>query len=191
MVAEVGKRIYVGEVVEVNRIPVTVVQPGEGDRVALPGFGAVFTLSSRNNGGEVAIVEHPFAVGTLTAAHLHTREDEHSIVLEGEIGFRSDDSEVVLGPGGYITKPRGQMHAMWNAGSEPGRIIEVITPGGFENYFRELGELLTERANDPAGQPLHELPEFGELADKYGLTYGNPDWMDDIRRRYGLHPPSH
>jgi quercetin dioxygenase-like cupin family protein len=165
-------------VVEVNRIPVTVVQPGEGDRVALPGFGAVFKLSRRNNGGEVAIIEHPFAVGVLTAAHRHTREDEHSIVLDGEIGFPSDDSEVVLGPGGYITKPRGQMHAMWNAGSEPGRTIEVITPGGFENYFRELGELLTGHANDQAGQLLHELPEFGELADKYGLTYGNPDWME-------------
>jgi quercetin dioxygenase-like cupin family protein len=100
----------------------------------------VFKLSSRNNGGEVSIVEHPFAVGLLTAAHRHTREDEHSIVLAGEIGFRSDDSEVVLGPGGYITKPRGQMHAMWNAGSVPGRIVDVITPGGFENYFRELGE---------------------------------------------------
>ncbi len=177
--------------VEVNQIPVTVVQPGEGDTVELPGFGAVFKLWSRNNRGEVAIVEHPFAVGVLTAAHRHTREDEHSIVLAGEIGFRSDDSEVVLGPGGYITKPRGQMHAMWNAGSAPGRIIEVITPGGFENYFRELGELLVEHANDPAGPILHELPEFGALADKYGLTYGNPGWMDDIRQRYRLNPPSH
>lgn len=93
-------------------IGVTVVQPGEGDVVALPGFGAVFKLTGKTNGGEVSIVEHPFAVGVLTAAHRHAREDEHSIVLAGEIGFRSDDSEVVLGPGGYITKPRGQMHAM-------------------------------------------------------------------------------
>jgi hypothetical protein len=112
-------------------------------------------------------------------------------VLTGEIGFRSDESEVVLGPGGYITKPRGQMHAMWNAGSEPGRVIEIITPGGFENYFRELGELLVEHANDPVAKVLHELPEFGELADKYGLAYGAPDWMDDIRQRYGSSPPSH
>ena len=132
----------------------------------------MFKLSGKNNSGEVSIVEHPFEVGLLSAAHRHTREDEHSIVLAGEIGFRSDDSEVVLGPGGYITKPRGQMHAMWNAGSEPGRIVEVITPGGFENYFRELGELLVEHASDPVGKVLHELPEFGELADKYGLTYG-------------------
>jgi quercetin dioxygenase-like cupin family protein len=174
---------------EVNPIGVTVIQPAEGDTVELPGFGAVFKLSSSSNNGEVAIVEHPFAVGALTAAHRHSREDEHSIVLAGEIGFRSDDSEVVLGPGGYITKPRGQMHAMWNAGNEPGRIIEVITPGGFENYFRELGKLLVEHADDPAGQILHELPEFGELADKYGLTYGDPDWMADIRQRYGLNPP--
>lgn len=97
------------------------------------------------------------------------------------------DSEVVLGPGGYITGPRGQMHAVWNAGSGPGRIIEIITPGGFENYFRELGELLLEHADDPAGRPLHELPE----SDEYGLTYGSPEWMDDIAQRYGLNPPSH
>ncbi len=94
-----------------NDIGVSVVQPGEGDYVALPGFGAVFKLSSKNNGGEVSIVEHPFEVGLITAAHRHTREDEHSIVLAGEIGFRSDDSEVVLGPGGYITlRHNGNLH---------------------------------------------------------------------------------
>jgi quercetin dioxygenase-like cupin family protein len=177
-----------------NQIGVTVVQPGEGEYVALPGYGAVFKLSGMTNGGEVSIVEHPFEVGLMTAAHWHTREDEHSIVLAGQIGFRSDDSEVVLGPGGYITKPRGQMHAMWNAGDQPdqpGRIIEIITPGGFENYFRELGELLVEHANDPVGKALHELPEFGDLADEYGLTYGTPVWLADIVHRYGLNPPSH
>ena len=166
----------------------TVVQPGGGDSVPIPGFGAVFKLTSKTTGGHVAIVEHPFAVGLITAAHRHTNEDEHSIVIAGEIGFRSDDDEVVLGPGGYITKPRGQMHAMWNAGSEPGRIIEVITPGGgFENYFRELSELLTSGT----GSNLHETPEFRELAEKYGLTYGTPDWMADIVARYGLTPPTH
>ncbi|MBC6459213.1 cupin domain-containing protein [Actinomadura sp. HBU206391] len=169
---------------------VRVVPPGGGDSVAIPGFGSVFKLYSRDNNGEVAIMEHPFAVGTITAPHRHTREDEHSIVLEGQIGFRSDADEVVLGPGGYITKPRGQMHAMWNAGAAPGRIVEVITPGGFENYFRELGELLTS-VGPAAGVKLHETPEFTELATRYGLTYGHPDWLDDVVARYGLTPPTH
>jgi hypothetical protein len=79
------------------------------------------------------------------------------------------------------------MHAMWNAGSEPGRIVEVITPGGFENYFRELGELLTSGT----GPDLHETPEFAALAAKYGLTYGAPEWINDIVARYGLTPPTH
>jgi uncharacterized cupin superfamily protein len=53
------------------------------------------------------------------APHIHTKEDEYSIVVEGEIGFRSGRREAVLGPGGYITKPRGELHAMWNAGRTP------------------------------------------------------------------------
>lgn len=137
----------------------TVVQPGAGDSVAMAGFGATYKLTSRTTGGLVAIVEHPFAVGVITAAHQHANEDEHSFVLAGEIGFRSDDNEVVLGPGGYITKPRGQMHAMWNAGSEPGRIIEVITPGGgFENYFRELSELIGSDVGAKPDRPCTSHP---------------------------------
>lgn len=169
---------------------VTVVPPGGGESVTMPGFGAVYKLYSRDNGGEVAIVEHPFAVGTISAPHRHTREDEHSIVIEGQIGFRSDSDEVVLGPGGYITKPRGQTHAMWNAGTVPGRIVEVITPGGFESYFRELSELLGS-AVAKQGVRLRDTPEFGELAQRYGLSYGDPDWFDDVIARYGLNPPTH
>ncbi|GAA4586245.1 cupin domain-containing protein [Planotetraspora phitsanulokensis] len=168
---------------------VKVVQPGGGETAAIPGFGVVFKLYSPGNGAEVAIVEHPFAVGTITPPHLHTREDEHSIVLEGQIGFRSEADEVVLGPGGYITKPRGQMHAMWNAGTTPGRIIEVITPGGFENYFRELSELLNSVEATP-GVNVRETPEFAELARRYGLTHGRPDWYDDVVVRYGLTSPT-
>ena len=97
--------------------PLTIVQPGGGRTGGLaPGIGVVFKLSGEDTGGALSVVEHPFEIGALVPPHLHTREDEYSIVLEGEIGFRSGDREVVLGPGGYITKPRNEMHAMWNAG---------------------------------------------------------------------------
>ncbi|WP_327287751.1 cupin domain-containing protein [Streptomyces sp. NBC_01198] len=172
---------------------VNVVLPGKGEEVTIPGFGATYKLYGRDTGGEVSIVEHPFAVGIITAPHRHTGEDEHSIVLEGEIGFRSDDSEVVLGAGGYITKPRGQMHAMWNAGDVPGRIVEIITPGGFEDYFRQLGELLAadKEAGSSSSDSLHGTDEFTALASRFGLTYGDPDWLDDVVKRYSLRPPTH
>lgn len=55
----------------------------------------------------------------------------------------------------------------------------------------ELGELLVAHVDDPGAPMLHELPEFGELAAKYGLSYGTPDWLDDVVGRYGLNRPTH
>src|SRR5262249_34928094 len=107
--------------------PLTVMQPGGGAHGNLGTIGVVFKLSGRDTGGALAIVEHPFPVGALVTPHTHTREDEYSIVTEGQIGFRSGDREVVLGPGGYITKPRGELHTMWNAGPTPAQMIEVIS----------------------------------------------------------------
>ena len=158
--------------------PLTIIQPGEGGSGNLGTIGVAFKLWGKNTNGEVSIVEHPFPVGALVPPHLHTREDEYSIVTQGEIGFRSGDREVVLGAGGYITKPRGEMHTMWNAGKVPAHMIEVISPAGFENFFQELSDLLA------AGPPPLEV--LTELGSNYGLTFGNPDWLPDVIKRYGL-----
>jgi hypothetical protein len=61
-----------------------VVQAGVGEQVHIGGFGAAFKLYSRDTGGVVSIVEHQFSVGMITAPHMHSREDEYSIVLEGQ-----------------------------------------------------------------------------------------------------------
>jgi quercetin dioxygenase-like cupin family protein len=112
--------------------PLTVVEPGGGRQGGLGSIGVVFKLLGRHTNGALSVVEHPFPVGALVVPHRHTREDEYSIVTAGEIGFRSGDREVVLGQGGYITKPRGEIHTMWNAGSEddrgdmPGRLRVLL-----------------------------------------------------------------
>jgi quercetin dioxygenase-like cupin family protein len=158
-----------------------VVQPGDGRTGGLvPGVGVVFKIDGADSGGALSIVEHPFAVGALVPAHVHTREDEYSIVLEGEIGFRSNDREVVLGAGGYIIKPRGEVHAMWNAGSTPARMIEVISPAGFEDFFRELTDMTAVGAPDPG--------DVTRLGDRYGLPFAQPDWLPDVIARYHLNP---
>lgn len=158
--------------------PLTVLQPGEGRAGQLGSIGVQFKLWGHDTAGALAVVEHPFPVGALVPPHLHTREDEYSIVTEGEIGFRSGEREVVLGPGGYITKPRGEMHAMWNAGSIPAQMIEIIAPAGFEHFFREACDLLA------AGPPTIE--QGAELANRYGLHFGEPEWLPDIISRYRL-----
>jgi quercetin dioxygenase-like cupin family protein len=161
--------------------PLTVVQPGEGRAGDLGAIGVQFKLWGDDTRGAFSVVEHPFPVGALVYPHLHTREDESSIVTEGEIGFRSGDREVVLGAGGYITKPRGELHAMWNAGSAPARMIEIISPAGFEHFFREVAELV---AAGPAA-----AGDGDDLAERYGLTFDSPEWLPEIIARYGLTPP--
>jgi quercetin dioxygenase-like cupin family protein len=162
--------------------PLTIRQPGEGRQGGLvPGLGVVWKLDTKDTNGMVSVVEHPFAVGTLVPPHIHRREDEYSIVTEGSIGFRSGDREVVLAAGGYITKPRDEVHAMWNAGDVPARMIEIISPGGFEGFFREMSELVA------AGPPPVEARM--EIAQRYGLEYAEPSWLPEIIQRYNLTPP--
>lgn len=161
---------------------VKVVQPGGGRASQLaPGVGVVFKIDGEDAGGALSIVEHPFDVGALVPPHIHTLEDEFSIVVEGEIGFRSGDQEVVLAPGGYIVKPRGEVHAMWNAGSTPARMIEVISPAGFESFFREFADM------SEAG-PI-EFAAVAELAGRYQVAFAEPEWLPDIVARYNLTPP--
>lgn len=161
---------------------VTVVRRGEGDTGGLvPGVGVQFKVDGGDTGGLVSIVEHPFDVGAMVPPHVHHLEDEISYVIEGEIGFRSEDDEVVLEAGGYIVKPRGQVHTMWNAGSTPARMIEVITPAGFENFFRGL------TAMTAAGPP--DMEALGELAGRFQLPFAEPDWLPDLMERYGLDSP--
>jgi quercetin dioxygenase-like cupin family protein len=161
---------------------VKVVQPGGGRRGHLaPGVDVIFKIDGEDTGGLLSIVEHPFEVGALVPPHTHALEDEYSIVLEGEIGFRSNDQEVVLGPGGYIIKPRGQVHAMWNAGSTRARMIEVISPAGFERFFRDFVELTD------VGRP--DFAVIAELGARYQLPFAQPEWLADVIARYNLTPP--
>ena len=163
------------------RIRVKVVEPGEGREAELDGIGVQFKIDGGDTGGGLSIVEHVFAVGALVDPHVHTLEDEFSIVVEGQIGFRSEDQEVVLGAGGYIIKPRGEVHAMWNAGMTPARMVEVISPADLEDFFRSVADMV-----EP-GPPDFEA--VASLADRYGVAFAQPDWLPDIISRYNLTPP--
>ena len=85
-------------------------------------------------------------------------------------------------PGDLVFKPRGQWHTFWNAGDEPARILEIISPAGFERYFAEVVELLE------AGPP--EPSALGDIAARYGLEVDRES-IPRLTAEYGLHfgPP--
>jgi quercetin dioxygenase-like cupin family protein len=161
-------------------LPLTVVPAPHEPFRSIGSITVGFRLSGEHTGEQVAIVEHTFPPGALVPPHVHTREDEFSIVTAGAIGFRSGADEVVLDAGGYITKPRGELHTMWNAGPEEARMIEVITPAGFERFFRELADLVQ------AGPPNPD--DVMSLSAEYGL-FMDPSWVPELMDRYGLRSP--
>ncbi|MDQ1680910.1 MAG: hypothetical protein QOI42_1769 [Frankiaceae bacterium] len=161
-------------------LPLTVLAaPHEPDR-SIGSIGVGFRLGGEHTGQQVAVVEHPFPVGALVPPHVHTREDEFSIVTAGSIGFRSGSDEVVLQAGGYIVKPRGELHTMWNAGPDEARMIEVITPAGLERFFFELAEAVASGPVDPT--------VLEPLAASYGL-FLDPTWVPELMEKYGLNSP--
>jgi len=130
-------------------------------------------------GGGFSLVEHPMPPRALAAPlHRHAREDEYSYVLEGRMGALLGDDELIAGPGDLVFKPRGQWHTFWNAGDEPARILEIISPAGFEKYFDELIELPSPPTPDVIAEiaTRYELElDFASvprLVAEYGLTFG-------------------
>jgi quercetin dioxygenase-like cupin family protein len=117
-----------------------VVGPHDGHLAILGGVGARLVIEGDDCGKRFALVDHPMQPRALAAPmHRHNREDEYSFVLEGSIGALLGDSVLIGNPGDLIFKPREQWHTFWNAGDAPARVLEIISPAGFENYFRELG----------------------------------------------------
>jgi quercetin dioxygenase-like cupin family protein len=110
-----------------------VLGPKDGKLGDLGSLGVRFMIGGDESGGGFSLVEHPMPPRGLAAPmHRHTHEDEYSYVLEGRVGAKLGD-EVVFGePGDLIFKPRNQWHTFWNAGDEPARILEIISPAGFE-----------------------------------------------------------
>ena len=73
--------------------------------------------------------------------HRHSREDEYSFVLEGRVGAQLGDEVVFAGRGDLVFKPAISAHTFWNAADEPARILDVISPAGFERFFKEIVDL--------------------------------------------------
>ncbi len=166
---------------EPNATPNLLVRSTDGKSV-LGGF-AVYKLSGEATGGAYSVVEHNLQPRALAAPiHTHRDVDETSYVLEGEVGALIGDREVYAGPGTLVFKPRGIPHTFWNAGATPAKLLEIISPAGFERYFEELDQLLGSAAGQPDPAQIEQLAgrygmdmDFGSvprLMEKYGVTLG-------------------
>lgn len=156
-----------------------VVPEGQGQTLLEGPVGAILLAGAEATGGAVSFIIHPLfprALGALV--HTHSREDEWSFVLEGEVGVQLGDETLVARAGDLVLKPRGVPHAFWNATDRPARLLEVVTPGGFEGYFERLAHVLR-----PGVQP--DMAALAAIAADYGLDV-DPTSVPRLAQAHGL-----
>jgi mannose-6-phosphate isomerase-like protein (cupin superfamily) len=159
-----------------------VVGPKDGKAGFLGSIGVRFMIDGEEAGGGFSLVEHPMSARALAAPlHRHTREDEYSYVLEGRMGALLGEDVLEAGPGDLVLKPRGEWHTFWNAGDDPCRILEIISPAGFERFFGELVDLGGVASADPA--------ILGELCARYALDM-DPSSVPGLIERFGVRFPA-
>jgi len=155
-----------------------VIARDQGERVSLGGADVVYKISQETTGGAFSICETTADPGRLIPPHLHDSEDEFSYVIEGRIGVLIGDQEYLAEAGSWVIKPRGIPHTYWNPGPKPTRLIEIISPPGFEGFFRDLSRILTSE-----GPP--DIAEITATAARYHHHF-HPELEQPLVERHGL-----
>lgn len=138
------------------------VEADAGERLVVGRATIVVRVTSESTGGAFALLEEaPPMVDT--PAHVHEREDELFYVLEGEHVYQVGDAEFRLGPGGLAFAPRGVPHAQRRVVPGVGRQLVLVSPGGFEGFFRDLA------AAHEAGTLGPDA--YATASERFGITW--------------------
>jgi len=151
-----------------------IVTAGGGESFDFGGLGVEWKINGSETGNQFSVVHHPIAPRALAAPlHYHHNEDEYSFVLEGTLGALLGEEVVMAEAGSWVFKPRGQWHTFWNPGDTPCHIIEVISPAGFEDYFREVA------------RAWGDVEKFARISEKYSLDM-DLESIPGLCSRFGL-----
>jgi quercetin dioxygenase-like cupin family protein len=157
----------------------TVILPQDSSRLQLYDVAFRWGIGAEQTDGALSLLEVTIPPRTLIKPHVHTREDEFSLVLSGTIGVRTADDTVEEVPAGsWLVKPRNVPHAMWNVTDEPARILEVVTPGGLEGYFEKIEPILREHGPEWTAR-------YDAAAEEYGLDILD-EWSNELQKKYGI-----
>ncbi|HYC55353.1 MAG TPA: cupin domain-containing protein [Candidatus Binatia bacterium] len=98
-------------------------------------------VSGAQTGGAYAVAEIVSPAGSGPPPHVHADEDEIFYVLEGSVELFDGEKRSIVGPGSVAVLPRGRVHGYRNAGTTPLRMLLVLAPARFAQYFEALDKL--------------------------------------------------
>lgn len=135
--------------------------------------GSLMRIKARaaDTDGALGLVEATFYEGFGPPLHVHHREQEGMLVLEGEIRFRQGEEDLVGGPGTLVWTRAGVPHA-FKVTSASARALVIVTPGGFEQMFADGGVPTSESSEPPVQQ--YDPEAARALSERYGFDVVGP-----------------
>jgi mannose-6-phosphate isomerase-like protein (cupin superfamily) len=123
-------------------------------------FGNELTIKT---GGAFCLIDYTAVAGFPgpPPPHVHHETVDSFHVLEGELTVRIGDETKTLGPGSVVLVPPETVHTFSNPGEVPVRFLSLMSPGGFEQYFRDL--------RDAFGDGPPDVDRIGEIAGRYDI----------------------
>ena len=119
--------------------PALVVGPGEGEQLSIGGGTITILADSAATGGRFAVVDYTAPPGFPgPPPHRHREIADLFYVLEGELSMKVDGDTVAAPAGTFVLVAPGTVHTFSNPSDRPARFLGIVSPGGFEQYFRDV-----------------------------------------------------
>jgi len=148
---------------------VATVAAGPMKRLWVMGEQVNYLATSNETAGAFTIVELITAPAGGPPPHTHTAQDEIFYIVDGQHEVLLGDKIETAGPGDLVFIPRGTRHRYSNAGSKPGKLLSIHTPGGFEKFFDEVGTEVGDSLTAPQLTPP-AADALAALLERHGMT---------------------
>ena len=148
-------------------------KPNEGRTIAVVGDIYRFLATGEETNGKYAMWEAIVPPGGGPPPHIHSREEESFLILEGEITFQLGEERIVSTAGMFANMPVGSLHSFKNASDKPARMIISVAPAGLEQMFFEVGQPIAWGEQPPPPSKT-ENEKLLVVAPKYGMEIKLP-----------------
>ncbi|MFP5078245.1 cupin domain-containing protein [Rhizobium sp. YIM 134829] len=108
-------------------------------REVTPGENFAIRASVQDTEGRYTAIELTAEPRNGVPVHIHSREEEHFVVIEGRVRLMNGAEFLTLSAGQSATVQRGTPHAWSNPYDAMLRMLVIFSPGHSEETFRLIG----------------------------------------------------
>ena len=148
-----------------------VVAEREGTKVWAMGVLVTVKVRAEDTGGAYSVFEDLIPPGAGPVPHTHTKEDETIFVIEGELRAWLGGKQYDVKAGDFVHMPRGVRHYFKNVSEKPTKLLLSYTPGGFEQWFLDIGKSFAGTDEKPPEIKPEDIKRAVATADKYGVKF--------------------